>query len=147
VVASLLPDGASNKFIGSPLLAPFFVPKTGLPSWIVGPALVCVAAELVAAEGFPRFLSSSFFFSSPTAFNAAVCAASIAPRLELSFTTDAVYPDTCVANSRSNSSGVPVTVRGVHSPFSPASSLSLWGFTQLTGISQGGWQDLRKCLR
>jgi hypothetical protein len=65
--------------------------------------------------------------------------------LELSFTTDSVYPDTCVGNSRSNSSGVPVTVRGVHSPFSPASSLSLLGFTQLTGISQTAWRDSRKC--
>jgi len=36
---------------------------------------------------------------------------------------------------------------GVQTAFSPLFSFSRFGFTQLTGISQGGWQDLRKCLR
>jgi hypothetical protein len=78
---SALLDGTSNKFMGAALVSPFFVPKTGLPSLMVGPSFGCAVAGLDVSDGFPRFRSSSFFLSSPMAFNAAVCAASTAARL------------------------------------------------------------------
>jgi hypothetical protein len=117
----------SNRLSGAAAPSPSFVPKTGFPSFIAGPGFGSAALEVVFDPAtFPRFLSRSFFFSSSTAFTAALCVASISARFEPSLT------GTCVFAQLTGE--VPVQFvggsshcGGVHSAFSPASSFSRFG--------------------
>ena len=64
----------------------FFVPNIDFPSFIAGTGFgSAVPVGALDPEGFPRFLSKSFFFSSSMALTAAVWAASIVDRFEPSF--------------------------------------------------------------
>src|SRR5579872_5411557 len=117
------------------MAATVLLPNTGLPSLISGPGV----ADGVVVAGFVtvplRLFSSSFFLSASTAFTAVACAASTSERLDPSLTKEPVKATSCPGNSRSNSSGVPVTVKGVVSEQSPESpSFKRFGIT-LTRIA------------